>query len=1210
MPRSLRRLTSQSLLHCRPRLLPLVLALALLRPSAGPAQPAPDVETQTRIARATCDQAISAQRWAEALPACQAVLKAAEKTLGPKDESVAFWLNRVGLAHYHLGRYPDAELHLQRGLRIRETTLGPEHPDVATSLNNLGLLYEAQSRYALAESLYRRSLSIHEKLPWPGHDEVVTVLNNLAGMYRDEGRYSDADQLCRRSLNIAIQMYGAEHPNVAKSLDSLAWLYEAQGRYVEAEKMYLRSLSIREKVLDQSHPDIAIPLNNLALLYLDQRRYAEAEPLLIRSASIWGSSLGQEHPLFGTSLANAAGLYFVQGRYADAEKLLLRSLRIRERSLGPSHPDVALVLNNLAAVYINQGLYTEATSALRRALHGLEQSLSHDHQYIATTIQRMAQLSHVQGHYVAAEHEYQKSLRIFRKVLRPEHPDVAAALNNLAAFYIDNHEPRQALEPLQMLIESSLNRNGSLHELSVQAFQQLSTVLQHLGHQREAGKLFARFLGELSKVTVAGQSTNIDVSSRLLGRALFHFWLERHFDEVERIAAQLGDLALAKAEPMASVLQRMQAQLAAVPAAERKRLIARAAFAKGRDDAHAMGLFDRGLEAAAQGLTAEAVRSLLDGLYLGEAHLRRQKSVRAVAEWLGRQQPYLNLIFELARTQPQDLDVLRLAWTAALLTKGRTLDAETRALRVLHDPKVALQNPRTFKMLNEVSNAYRREALQPKPGGELHTLGRQRDDMQHSLSLSMDLARIEVLPEPFEIVRAVAAKLPKDGVLVDFIEYVPPQLGKEEPEARYLALLMFPSAEGNEPRLQLLDLGEVKAHGPRIAELLKALRDPSSQPQKAARAVYDALLDPVRKAAGTATQLWLVPDGALNLIPFDALHDGQGYVLDSPLRIRYLASGRDLVFSFGASSAQPPLVLGNPALHAATAPSAPTAPASSAPKTAAVSLAKKQRGSDARGGSLFDALPDLRDLPDAEQEARTVAAQLQVAALLGTQASEPALRGKIARGQVPRILHLAMHGVFPDDLLGTTAFGARARSVPVPFAPGVLPPPSAAPAPPPAAADVSPAIDEPMLRSALILAGAAKARDASDAKSDGILTADEARELPLQGAELVVLSACQTALGSIRAGDGVYGLRRAFLAAGAEAVVASLWRVADRQTHSLMNKYYERIITQRTPRITAMRDAMREIKKTNPHPYYWAPFIAIGRDAPIRPLDLRTAQQP
>jgi len=97
--------------------------------------------------------------------------------------------------------------------------------------------------------------------------------------------------------------------------------------------------------------------------------------------------------------------------------------------------------------------------------------------------------------------------------------------------------------------------------------------------------------------------------------------------------------------------------------------------------------------------------------------------------------------------------------------------------------------------------------------------------------------------------------------------------------------------------------------------------------------------------------------------------------------------------------------------------------------------------------------------------------------------------------------------------------------------------------------------EDPMLRSGLVFAGV---NALSSAEDDGLLTALEASNLDLRGTKLVVLSACETGLGEVRNGEGVFGLRRAFVVAGAETLFMSLWQVADEATKDLMTSYYTR----------------------------------------------------
>jgi CHAT domain-containing protein len=130
------------------------------------------------------------------------------------------------------------------------------------------------------------------------------------------------------------------------------------------------------------------------------------------------------------------------------------------------------------------------------------------------------------------------------------------------------------------------------------------------------------------------------------------------------------------------------------------------------------------------------------------------------------------------------------------------------------------------------------------------------------------------------------------------------------------------------------------------------------------------------------------------------------------------------------------------------------------------------------------------------------------------------------------------------------------------------------------------------------MAGANQLRSGED---DGILTAMEATGLDLWGTKLVVLSACETGVGKVTNGEGVYGLRRALVIAGAESLMMSLWQVDDLATRDLMAGYYARLAAG-APRSSALRDTQLQIQ-ANPkyaHPYYWASFLSAGDDSPIR----------
>jgi CHAT domain-containing protein len=101
---------------------------------------------------------------------------------------------------------------------------------------------------------------------------------------------------------------------------------------------------------------------------------------------------------------------------------------------------------------------------------------------------------------------------------------------------------------------------------------------------------------------------------------------------------------------------------------------------------------------------------------------------------------------------------------------------------------------------------------------------------------------------------------------------------------------------------------------------------------------------------------------------------------------------------------------------------------------------------------------------------------------------------------------------------------------------------------------------------------------------------------------MVVLSACETGLGEVEGAEGVYGLRRAVLLAGAEAVVTSLWSVDNTTTREMMERFYGHLL-EGAGRADAVHQVMAEMRQQRRHPYYWAGFILIGRQEPLRELD-------
>jgi CHAT domain-containing protein len=241
----------------------------------------------------------------------------------------------------------------------------------------------------------------------------------------------------------------------------------------------------------------------------------------------------------------------------------------------------------------------------------------------------------------------------------------------------------------------------------------------------------------------------------------------------------------------------------------------------------------------------------------------------------------------------------------------------------------------------------------------------------------------------------------------------------------------------------------------------------------------------------------------------------------------------------------------------------------------------QQRSSGLRGLTAWQALAGT------EQEAR------QLALLLGggTVISGPAATAALVLAQrAPRILHIATHGFFLAD---QAAAGANAAGSPA--ATGAWARPAAGGGAGDGSAATTPAREDPLQRSGLVFAGAN--RPDANPSDDGYLTAAEATAMDLEGTELVTLSACETGLGGVRSGEGVYGLQRSLAVAGARSTLLSLWKVDDGLTATFMERYYNKLKAGQG-RADALRDTQAEFRSNKNSTYndirVWGAFQLSG----------------
>jgi CHAT domain-containing protein/Flp pilus assembly protein TadD len=1039
---------------------------------------------------------------------------------------------------YKQGKYSDAIPVAQEALRVAESTFGPEDPNVATSLNNLADIYRKQGRYADAEPLVKRALTIREKVLGPDHPDVAESLSNLADLYYYLGRYAEAESLDKRALAIYEKTLGPEHPYVTGALNDLALLNGKQGRYAEAESLYKRALGIREKVLGPENADVAESLDDLAMLYDKQGRYAEAEPLDKRALAIREKILGPESPYVATSLNNLALLYDEQGRYAEAEPLDKRALAIYEKALGPEHPYVAASLNDLALLYHRLGRYAEAEPLYKRALTINEKVLGPDRAEVAQSLNNLAALNLNQGRYAEAEPLDKRALAIYEKTLGPEHPYVAISLDSLAELYFiqGRYAEAELLDRRALAIREKVLEPG--HPYVATSLNNLALLYEEQGRYAEAEPLDKRALAIYEK-TLGPEHPYVAISLHNLARLYYA-------EKSPRQAASYFDRSLA-------VLSR-QFDYYFSYMSEKDRL----AFLRTVSNRFPL-YFNFCLNYREQ---LPALSGKMDDVVLWEKGFIAQSvaAVRAQIEASG-DKDALNLLDQLAAKKTQ---------------LARLLQAQ---------PKDREQWRKQVDQLEQEANDLEKELVKRSA----------------SLAEQKKLAHVSW--------RDVQKSLKLGEAAVEFIRFPCYDSKKLTDSSCYVALVVTP--ESSQP--SLIVLVDAKDPNPLEKGALRNYRQNAGLQRVSTNEVnatfYDVFWKPLQPALAGAKRIYLSPDGALNQISFAAVPDSDGKLLIERYDLRIVNSTKDLLREKRAASTNSAVLIGNPvfdlapskqreaelalqkntpttATAGASATATPSDPSASTSATASASASTPAsanalapligvRGGlsrDFRGGAL-EALPatqiELQSI-DSLLEKQNWRVQLFT--------EQNALKDSVKRVQRPRVLHIATHGFFEPDQDVNLSDRAGSNSTPA-------------------------GLEDPMLRSGLFFAGANRTlagEPTPPGLDDGILTAYEATGLNLQGTELVVLSACETGLGEVSAGEGVFGLRRALQVAGADSVLLSMWSVPDKETQELMTLFYSNWLSGKD-KPTALRDAQLELRKTvtarygKDSPFYWGAFVLVGR---------------
>ncbi|MFO0968647.1 MAG: CHAT domain-containing tetratricopeptide repeat protein [Gemmataceae bacterium] len=1053
-----------------------------------------------------------------------------------KDLDAAFL---KGMELRRLGKDTEAIPFLEKAAAMAPAVFGAAHANTGSIVNQLGIAYLAVNDNAKALAAFTRAAAIREVAVGTEHPQLAEVLSNAAMAHGRLRQWDKAEALYRRSIAIAEK---AKSPGLAVSLMNLAALFSEQGRPAEAEPLLLRALEVRSAIPGKAEADLADTLNSLGAIYFDLARYRDAEAALRRSIKATEDRFGPKHPILEAPLNHLGMVLHSIGRFRDAEAAFLRSLRLRETRLPKDHPDLAAVLNNLASLYTDMERPADAEKLYLRCLAIMETRLGKTHPNVARALANLGLLYGNLGRRKEAESHLRRAIEVQEAALGKDHPVLGIFLNNLSTMLVQDKRYADA-EPVLLRALAISETRGEDHPDVAANLNNLGMVYKNLKRPADAEAAYLR---------------SLKIAERRFGPE--HFQLTGPLHNLATLYATQGRDAEARAahERAFAILTkagRHNSELASVCDG-----LARVHARLGAWD-QALKFQDRCLALAQEGIQTVFAFS----------------SESAMHAFLATTADFLPQMIDIAYAgRLETAPSLALDWT--LRRKGAVFDAvrRFRAVQDLLAPDAPL-----FKRLiecRELKQILADAALKGAPARDAEAFAKEMDTKRERLaSLEAELSRglAERLPGHAAEVgaEAVRKRLLADAALVEFVRL----------EAVYYAFVL-----PREGPVRLLRLGDASPIDKGVAALRRGfsdfqekLKDCDSADEardlekseektlkKTAQDLHTLVFEPLRKHLGKVSLVFLAPDGDLTRVPFEALASPDGKYLVETFRFVYLASGRDLLRP-DTTQAKGTVIFANPDFQLN-----PEKRAAGAAK-----LTGKPPKVDGTRGAFGDTRVGWKPLPGAASEAREIKKLLDAGAFAPVQVFQgpDALEEAFRRLPAPRILHLATHGFSIDydpKAVGKEGSGAG-------WARGRLK-----------------QFDNPLLRSGFILAGANNVGEQESAGvDDGWVTAEEISLLDLRGTDLVVLSACQTGLGDLKTGEGVSGLRWAFLYAGARTLVTSLFEVPDAETRDLMKAFYARLGEGKLAALHGAQRALieqRRMRNGAAHPFFWASFVLVG----------------
>ncbi|MEO7924343.1 MAG: CHAT domain-containing tetratricopeptide repeat protein [Chitinophagaceae bacterium] len=881
-------------------------------------------------------------------------------------------------------------------------------------------------------------------------------------------------------------------------------------------------------------------LTILASSYKFTFKYQQAELLYLDIKERIKRTVGENDESYTACLNNLAVLYENMGQYEKGVPLFLKSMEIRKKLAGEDDPAYCSSLNGLAALYQSMGQYTKSEPLYMQVRDIRKRIFGENHTDYATSLNNLATLYAEMGQYEKAEPLYLTATEIRKKVLGEDHPDYATSINNLASLWqsMELYPKSEAAYIKAMEIRKKFY--GTAHVEYATSLNNLASLYVTMGEYKKAEPLIIEATNTWKKVL---GETSPTYAMGLNNLASFYRRTQKQYANAEAFyleSIRLRKILLGETHPYYLDTQNGLALLYMQMGQDKK----------------------------------------AEPLFLSSSNLLMQNISNNFSIFSEKEKGnYLEYNREIIDCNNSFLYQYPKA-SAAVIENNYNLELGYKSLS-LADTKNMLESirnssdtvaKRIFSQWITLKNVLSKQYALPAASrvADLKTMEASAETLEKELNRRS--AAFGNQQKAFRVTVQDLQKNLADGeAAIEFVKFRLFNI-KWTDSVIYGAYILRKNEPVHFVRLcekkQLDKLFDSAGNtGSRLAKNFYRGMNVTSRESRLGTRLYQLIWGPLESYLKGIRKISYSPAGKLYGIAFHALPLDSTTLLMDKYELEQYTSTRQIALRTPAGEAVRPTAValfGDPLFTMDSLELVKQRKIRQA--TASVPYAdyiSKARGNES---SVWVSLPGTAE------EVKKIGQlfeqnKIRSQSFVGAFASEDNL--KVLAGHSPQVLHIATHGFF-------------------------LPDPTKKKQPDASSANAYSISKDPLLRSGLVLAGGNYVwggRLPVEGVEDGIVTAYEISQLNLSSTELLVLSACETALGDVKGSEGVFGLQRGFKMAGIKKMIVSLWQVPDKETAELMTIFYSYWLNGKTIN-ASFSQAQADMRKRYT-PYFWAAFVLV-----------------